>query len=167
MLTWFKASNWPILALLVSASMLAAAHAFENFMMLAPCPLCLQQREVYWAAIAVSLFGLFLMRFLKTPLSLRLVNSALTVIFLIGTAIAVYHAGVEWAFWEGPSDCAVDSVDLSFDAMTLDEPQKVVSCTEPLWSLFGLSMAAYNALISAVLTILSALFTLKGHQKSL
>ena len=47
--------QWPVTAILVSALMLAAAHGFEIFAKLYPCPLCLRQREVYWALIAIAL----------------------------------------------------------------------------------------------------------------
>ena len=46
--------RWRLCALLASAAMLATAHAFETFGGLAPCQLCLRQREVYWAAAAVA-----------------------------------------------------------------------------------------------------------------
>jgi len=45
---------WTVFAFVISAAMLAAAHAFERFGGLDPCNLCLKQREVYWAALAVS-----------------------------------------------------------------------------------------------------------------
>ena len=38
--------QWPAAAFLASAAMLAIAHAFETFGGLAPCTLCLQQRDV-------------------------------------------------------------------------------------------------------------------------
>ena len=50
-------ARWPLVAALVSAAMLAIAHAFERFGGLAPCTLCLRQREVYWVALAVGLVG--------------------------------------------------------------------------------------------------------------
>ena len=37
--------RWPFFALLASAAMLAVAHGFETFGHLAPCHLCLKQRE--------------------------------------------------------------------------------------------------------------------------
>ena len=46
---------WTVFALAASLSLLAAAHAFERFGGLAPCNLCLKQREVYWVAVAIAL----------------------------------------------------------------------------------------------------------------
>ena len=45
---------WTAFALAASLAMLGAAHAFERFAGLAPCNLCLKQREVYWGAVAVA-----------------------------------------------------------------------------------------------------------------
>ena len=46
--------RWRFFALLASATMLAAAHAFQTFGGLAPCELCLKQRAVYWVAGAIA-----------------------------------------------------------------------------------------------------------------
>jgi disulfide bond formation protein DsbB len=42
--------------------MLGAAHAFETFGGLAPCLLCLKQREVYWTAATVAVIAIVLSR---------------------------------------------------------------------------------------------------------
>ena len=43
--------------MLASAAMLATAHAFQTFGHLAPCTLCLKQREVYWVVLTICLFA--------------------------------------------------------------------------------------------------------------
>ena len=48
---------WTAFALAASLSMLGAAHAFERFGGLAPCNLCLKQREVYWGAVAIAVLA--------------------------------------------------------------------------------------------------------------
>ena len=40
-----------------SLALLGAAHAFERFGGLAPCNLCLKQREVYWGAVLIALLA--------------------------------------------------------------------------------------------------------------
>ncbi len=45
---------WPFLTFLASGALLGAAHAFETFGGLAPCPLCLDQREWHWGVLAAS-----------------------------------------------------------------------------------------------------------------
>jgi len=51
----FIARWWTAFALVAAIAMLGAAHAFEHFGGLAPCPLCLKQRDAYWMSIAISL----------------------------------------------------------------------------------------------------------------
>jgi disulfide bond formation protein DsbB len=61
----------------------------------------------------------------------------------VSGAIAVYHAGVEWHWWKGPSACTGRAF-----TGPIDLNQKVVLCDIAAWRLFGLSLAGYNALVS-------------------
>ena len=95
---------WPALAAAASVVMLGTAHAFETFGGYAPCTLCLRQREVYWAALALALIGLGLIR--AKALSPRALDLMLAAVFLAGATVAIYHAGAEWKFWPGPTSCS-------------------------------------------------------------
>lgn len=154
--------HWPWLALIACLGMLGAAHAFERFVGLEPCLLCLRQREVYWLAIPIALAGLIFSRAGAKWPGLRLTASviaALAVIFAYGAGLAAYHAGVEWHFWPGPAACAPSTggVDARAVLEALGSVQKAPSCDAAPWHLFGLSMAGYNALISLKLAVLSTL----------
>ena len=138
--------------------MLAAAHGFENFAYMAPCPLCLRQREIYWAVAAMAVTALLLWRLRPNPRFLVAINIMLGQIFLTGAVIAAYHAGVEWKFWPAPSGCgAAISVDVSsLDLTNLNQRQAVPSCTEdPFGGKLILSMAGWNGVVAIVLTGLS------------
>lgn len=163
-------NNWPLLAALISAAMLAAAHAFEYFGHLAPCELCYQQRTVYWVALGVGLVFFAAWRALRMPGILRGGIMLLGLIFLTGMFIAGYHAGVEWHFWPGPKTCTggVGNIaEMGKDLLSaLDKPSSVPQCDQPAWTLFGISMAGYNALFSAFLAGLSFwLIWPKQHEK--
>lgn len=150
--------QWPFAALVASAAMLAAAHLFQYFGY-QPCLLCLTQRQVYWAAIAVALAAIAARRVLKNvPASVLVSDVLLGLVFLTGMVVAIYHAGAEWKFWPGPSTCSaaggLNPTDL-LDA--LDKPMHPPSCEDAAWRLAGISMAGYNALISAGLAGLSLL----------
>lgn len=154
--------HWPWLALIACLGMLGAAHAFERFVGLEPCLLCLRQREVYWLAIPIALAGLIFSRAGAKWPGLRLTAwaiAALAVIFAYGAGLAAYHAGVEWHFWPGPAACAPSTggVDARAVLEALGSVQKAPSCDAAPWRLFGLSMAGYNALISLKLAVLSTL----------
>jgi disulfide bond formation protein DsbB len=146
-------AQWPILAILASAAMLASAHAFQHLGGFAPCPLCLRQREVYWAAIAIAGFGLIATRLWPALFVPRATAALLAVAFLGGAGVAFFQAGSEYGFW--PSNCGVTQMGpISVEEMqaALDAPPTpVVRCDQAAWSLFGVSMAGYNGLISLVL----------------
>jgi disulfide bond formation protein DsbB len=71
-----------LIAALASGLLLAIAHGFETFGGLAPCTLCLKQREVYWAALAVGLAGTGLYRVTGLQPARRVLAALLAVVFL-------------------------------------------------------------------------------------
>lgn len=136
---------WPGLAALMSGAMLAAAHGFERFMFLYPCPLCLRQREVYWTALAVGVAGLIAVHVLKRDRMGPLFSYAMTLIFLVGFGVASYHAGVEWGLF--PSTCAAETFDPSaYRPPTEGLREASGACDEAPFYVLGLSMAGWNAL---------------------
>ena len=148
---------WPWLALLACAAMLGAAHAFETFGRLAPCELCLKERQVYWVTGGVAAVGSLLT--LTPPRIRRVVCGVLAVAFLFGAGLAGYHAGVELHFWPGPAACTGGNVQVSAADMARllnGGPIAVPACDKPAWVFLGLSMAGWNALISLGLALASA-----------
>ncbi|MEL7480230.1 MAG: disulfide bond formation protein B [Pseudomonadota bacterium] len=150
--------NWPLIAVLASLAMLAGAHAFETIGKMAPCPLCLRQRDIYWGATAMAVTGLVLWQRQPARRYLVALDVMLGLVFLTGVVVAGYHSGVEWGWWTGPAGCSgggagpITEIDLS---AALDGRIATVSCTEAPWRMFGLSMAGYNTLVSAGLALIS------------
>jgi disulfide bond formation protein DsbB len=64
--------------------------------------------------------------------------------------IGFFHAGVEQGWWEGPSTCTSGSIQGLTTEQLLEQIQNapLVRCDEIPWSLAGLSMAAWNGVIS-------------------
>src|SRR5581483_3275866 len=88
---------------IVSAATLAGAWFFQLVVGLSPCPLCLDQRIPYYAAVPLAI----VIAALADKKALARIGFALIAIVLaIGYALAIYHAGVEWKFWPGPQDCS-------------------------------------------------------------
>jgi disulfide bond formation protein DsbB len=154
-----------ILAAVASAAMLAAAHAFERFGGLPPCPLCLRQREVYWIALTAALLGLFVLR--READAPRRLPLLLAIVFLVGAGVAGFHAGVEWKWWEAPASCAGagPASAAAMEALLRGESVRFVRCDEAPWSLFGLSMAGWNALASLGLAALGVLAAQGGLRR--
>ena len=149
--------RWPFVALFVSAAMLAVAHAFQAFGF-APCHLCLQEREVYWIAIGISVIAIAaeLTRY-RAPAP-RIASLLLACVFAYGTYLAAFHAGAEWKWWPAPVTCSsagpvnMDQLKaLLAGAKTVQGP----ACDQAPWVFLGLSMAGWNCLISAALVGLS------------
>lgn len=152
--------RWRLCALIASALMLAIAHAFERFGHLAPCTLCLKQREVYWWAGSLALAFMVIVRLPGGPRIRQATCWVLALAFLVGAGVAAYHAGAEWKFWPGPTTCAGSgSATVNADAMSaLLNGAKIrgPACDKAAWVFLGLSMAGWNALISLALAGLSA-----------
>ncbi len=121
-----------------------------------PCPLCLEQRYVYYLAIPlVALIALGASR----GVSRRLLGLGLVVLalaLLANAGLGVYHAGVEWGFWQGPTDCTGPITDLGGGSL-LDSLNKVkvIRCDEVQWRFLGLSLAGYNVLISLAMAAIA------------
>lgn len=149
---------WPVLAFAVSALMLGAAHAFETFGKMAPCHLCLKQREVYWVAGTVALVALVARR---TPWSARVrrpFDLLLAAIFLYGAGLAAFHAGVEWKWWPGPTTCTGGGAAAASDLIAMlkgTSAIKAPQCDTAAWVFLGLSMAGWNALASLAFAVAS------------
>lgn len=136
--------------------MLAIAHAFQTFGHLSPCELCLKQREGYWIAMGIAAAGLAGRQLTRGFDATRLIAILLALAFLAETALAVYHAGVEWKFWPGPASCSggasrVDPAEL--ERLLSGAKMGIPQCDKPAWVFLGLSMAGWNALAAAVLTL--------------
>lgn len=151
------ADQWPVLAFLACAVMLGAAHAFETFGKLAPCLLCLKQREVYWVTGTVALVAVAASR---TPWADRLRRPLILLLgvgFLYGAGLAAYHAGAEWKWWPGPAACAAGGAVAADDLVAMLKGAKIAapSCDKAVWVFLGLSMAGWNAVISLGLAVAS------------
>jgi disulfide bond formation protein DsbB len=143
--------RWPLVALFVSAAMLAIAHAFQSFGGLAPCHLCLKQREVYWAAMAVAAAGVGAGFLPRRAMATRIVCLILAVIFAYGVYLAAFHAGAEWKWWPAPAGCSsAGPVSLAqLKALLAGSGAKAPVCDQAPWVFLGLSMAGWNCLASA------------------
>ncbi len=135
------------LILLLALATIAGALVFEHVLGLRPCPLCLQQRYPYYAAMPIALATALVAR----PAGVRAGLTLLALVFLVSAGLGAYHAGVEWGWWPGPSDCAGASPTSSGtvgDFLNQLQTTRVVSCSEAAWRLLGLSLAGWNVLIS-------------------
>ncbi len=163
--TQLLAAIWMLLIL--GSATLAGAWYFEIALGYQPCKLCLEQRLPYYLGLPLAVFSLILARF---GASTRLVDwllGALLLIFLIGAGLGTYHAGVEWGFWPGPTDCS-GKINAgprnASDLLGAIAVTKIISCSEAAWRLFGISMAGWNALVSALMVVIAAQALVKREE---
>ena len=127
-----------LIALLLPCALLGGALFSQYVGGLYPCEMCYWQRWPHGAAIILAI-GAFVRPAIARPLVLL---AALAI--LISGAIGVFHAGVEAGWWEGITVCTTNG------ATSLEEILKVplVRCDQVQWAFLGLSLAAWNAILS-------------------
>ncbi|WP_367180555.1 disulfide bond formation protein B [uncultured Jannaschia sp.] len=130
-----------------SAALLGAAYLYQ-LAGYAPCTMCIWQRYPHGVAIALGLALLVLGRG-RVLLAFGALAAGTT------AALGLYHTGVERGWWEGPSACTGGASDLSAmtgaDLLSFDTTETLVLCDEVVWEFLSLSMASWNAILSALL----------------
>jgi disulfide bond formation protein DsbB len=138
-----------------------AAWGFQLIGGYVPCALCLEQRIPYYAALPLALMALISALMRGPPWLTRVALGLAGVVFLYGAYLGLYHAGAEWALWEGPADCAPGGAAMPTTSGNLLEQLegiRIVPCTEAAWRFpaeWGLSFAGWNAVISTVLGVVA------------
>jgi len=142
-----------LLAFGASIAVVGTALLFQYVGGLAPCELCLYQRWPYYAVIALAALAL-----VGNGAAMRWALALAALIFAAGTALAVYHAGVEYHWFPGPTACTGGTS----GAQTIEQlraqllGRQPVNCDEAAWRLLGISLAGWNVLASLLLTLFCA-----------
>jgi len=140
----------------VGAITIAGAWLFQYGFGLNPCPLCLEQRYAYYFAVPLAAM---LALGEHAGASRKVIIAGFVAIaagMLWNAGLGVYHSGVEWKWWAGPQECT--GALTSLGSGSLAERLRSISlvrCDEAAWRFLGLSLAGYNALISAALAALA------------
>lgn len=149
-----RIAAWLVAA--IGAAAMAGALFFQLVLNIVPCPLCLEQRYAYYLAVPLAVV-IAIAAGRGAARALLVGGLAVLALLMLGNAgLGVYHAGVEWGFWPGPSDCSGPIVDFSRGGL-LDQLDtvKVIRCDEVQWRFLGLSLAGYNVLISLTMAALA------------
>jgi disulfide bond formation protein DsbB len=153
--------------LLTSAVALATVFVFQFGFGILPCILCLWQRLPHAIAILLGGIGFGLsraadparQRFRATPWATYTALAGLLLIdYLANTGLAAFHIGVEQHWWAGTEACTggaatgLSAEQLSAQLMATP----IAHCDQIAWSLFGISLAGFNFILSFALSIASA-----------
>lgn len=131
------------LALAVPAGLLGGAYLAQYAFGLFPCEMCWWQRYPHFVAVLFALLSL-----VARPRALWIALAAAGL--LVSGAIGAFHAGVEYGWWEGVTACssAIDST--GGDPLAAIMAAPLVRCDVAPWTLAGISLAGFNALISVL-----------------
>jgi disulfide bond formation protein DsbB len=136
----------------ICAAILVVAYIMENYFDIHPCQMCLYERDVFLTVGGLSLLSFFLVPDKFKAYAVLLMGA----IFLFGVCLAGYHVAIQQHWVELPSFCATNDFSAFESIESLKEQllkTPFVRCDQVTWSLFGLSLAAYNALISLILAL--------------
>lgn len=142
--------EWPalarIVALLLPLGLLTGAMGSQYIGGLNPCEMCYWQRWPH--AVAIGLAALAFTAPAASRPARSFVLLAAAAIALSG-GIGVYHAGVELGIFDGFTTCAINaSAATQHDLFKQIMGAPLVRCDQVQWSFLGLSMAAWNAVLS-------------------
>lgn len=149
-----RLAGW--LALIISGGLLGGALISQYLFGLFPCEMCMWQR---WPHIAAIIFAVIALIFHPKSWATIFISGAAIGIFVSGL-IGGFHAGVEYGWWEGITTCATSGA-VSLDSI-MDAP--LVRCDVAPWSLFGISLAGYNFLLSVGGAIAILVLLAKGRK---
>ena len=140
----------------ISIFALSSAYFIEYILKYKPCNLCLIERLPYFLTIIIIFLGLFLKRFEK------FIFISLSIIFAFATILSLYHVGIEQGFFKESLVCISNNeINILNKEDLLKEFQKTtVSCKDVEFTLFGLSLATINVIISLILSVISFKFFL-------
>ena len=130
------------LALIVPGALLGGALASQYIGGLYPCELCWFQRYPHIVALVLAVLA-FVVPGRGTQ---RLLVALAAVAVLVSGAIGVFHAGVEYHWWQGFTECTSTMT----GPVTLESIMKapIVRCDVAQWTLGGVSLAGFNAVFS-------------------
>ncbi len=130
-----------LLALAVPVALLGGALLSEYVGKLYPCEMCWWQR--YPHGVAILLAGAALLSPLGAPRT-RVLTLLAALAIAVSGAIGAFHAGVEYGWWEGLTTCTTSGATSLEDIMAVP----LIRCDQVQWSLLGVSLAGFNAILS-------------------
>ena len=138
-----------VLTFLISLFALISAYLIEYILDHQPCNLCLIERIPYMVALIIIIIN-YKFNHLEKYLILLLV-----IVFLAGMLISLYHLGIEQGFITESLVCDLknSSKILSKEEILQQLQQKIVSCKDVTFKIFGLSLTTFNVIISLLLTV--------------
>ncbi len=144
-----RANDLPLarlIALLLPLTLIAGALASQYLGGLVPCEMCQWQRWPHYAAIGFAALSFVVPRTHAKRALVLLAGVSVAISGLIG----VFHAGVEYHWWQGVTACTNMLKGNGGDLLAAIVAQPVIRCDVAQWSFLGISLAGFNAIFSLV-----------------
>ena len=153
-----------LLALAVPLLLLGGAYASQYIGGLYPCEMCWWQRYPHMAAIPLAMIAYGTKG--RTCVSALFAGLAGLAIGISG-AIGLFHAGVEYGFWEGLTACsAAPAAGNAADILNQIMAMPITRCDVAPWTLLGISLAGFNGLLSGASALAILALLIKGRKEA-
>jgi len=142
----------------VGALALCTVYFFQYVLLLAPCPLCLEQRYAFYVCVPLAALLWLGANHGASRKVLLLGFLVIAGVMLWNTGLSAYHAGVEWKLWQGPTDCSGPIDKFGSVGNMLNQLQRIslVRCDEASWRFLGISLAGWDVPLSLSLAAVAA-----------
>jgi disulfide bond formation protein DsbB len=138
---------------LAMAATVGTALGFQYLGGYIPCKLCLEERIPYYVGVPVMALAAISAALRWPPVVTRGLLAIGGALMVWSLYMGVYHAGVEWKWWPGPTDCGAVEAPSTGGKGILDSLNTFVppSCDEAAGRFLGISFAGWNAVASLIL----------------
>ena len=144
-----KNDSYLKIILILSLIALISAYFIEHILGYQPCNLCLIERIPYALSVILVIL-IFIFNKNKKFFVLLLILT-----FVFSFAISIYHFGIEQGFFEESAVCGVKNLteNLTKEDLLKQLNQKIISCKDVTFRIFGLSLTSINIMINLLFII--------------
>ena len=146
----FKKKTYLRLILYICLISIISAYFIEYILGHQPCNLCLIERIPYGLGVILIIVTFFSYK------NEKFIVLLLILIFSFSSIISIYHFGIEQGFFQDSSICGLkNSAEIiSKEELLKQLQEKMISCKDVTFKIFGFSLTSINIIISLFLAIL-------------
>ena len=146
----FKIEAYLKIVFFVSFITIISAYFIEYILGHQPCNLCLIERIPYGLSIVlIALKYIF-------KLNERFIILLLILIFAFSLIVSLYHLGIEQGYFDESTVCGIKNAAkiISKEELLEQLQEKIVSCKDVTFRVFGFSLTLLNIMVSIILLFL-------------
>ena len=145
-----KIKTYLQITFLIGIISIFSAYFIEYILGYQPCNLCLIERIPYGLSVIIIVINFVNKKNEKFLLLL------LILIFIFSFLISIYHFGIEQGFFKESSICGLkDTTDIvSKEELLKKLNERIISCKDVTFKIFGLSLTSINILLSFIIIII-------------